>query len=170
VLSVGAIRPHKNQGVLIEALPSLPDDVLLVLAGRPELGAETLTDRARALGVAERVVTTGYLQDAELEALWRLASCFAFPTRAEGFGLPLLEAMQRGIPVACSDIPVLREVGGEVAHRFDPDDPAAAAAAVRSAMADTDAAERGRERAAAFTWEACARGTYAAYERALARS
>jgi glycosyltransferase involved in cell wall biosynthesis len=168
VLGVGAIRPHKNQGVLIEALPSLPDDVLLVLAGRPELGAEALTDRARALGVADRVVITGYLEDAELEALWRLASCFAFPTRAEGFGLPLLEAMQRGIPVACSDIPVLREVGGDVAHRFDPDDPAAAGAAVRAAMADAGAAERGRERAAAFSWEACARGTYAAYERALA--
>ncbi|WP_028062465.1 glycosyltransferase family 4 protein [Solirubrobacter soli] len=167
VLTVGAIRPHKNQGVLVEALPSLPADVVLVLAGRPELGAEELGERARALGVAERVVTTGYLDDADLEGLWRVASCFAFPTRAEGFGLPLLEAMQRGVPAACSDIPVLREVGGDVARRFDPDDPAGAAAAVQAAMADPDAAERGRVQAQAFSWEASARGTYAAYERAL---
>ena len=76
--------------------------------------------------------------------------------------------MQRGLPVACSDIPVLREVGGDVAHHFDPDDPAAAAAAVRAAMADAGAAERGRTRAEQFSWAASARGTYAAYERALA--
>lgn len=168
VLCVGAIRPHKNQGLLVEAVPRLPDDVTLVLAGHPELGSDSLPERARALGVSERVLTTGYLADDELEALWRLADCFAFPTRAEGFGLPLLEAMQRGVPVACSDIPVLREVGGDVPHLFDPHNPASAAAAILAAMDDERAAERGRMRAATFSWAASARGTHEVYERALA--
>lgn len=168
VLSVGAIRPHKNQRLLVEALPHLPEDVTLVLAGHPELGADTLGDRVRELSLDDRVRVTGYLDDDELEALWRLTDCFAFPTRSEGFGLPLLEAMQRGVPVACSDIPVLREVGGDVAHHFDPDDPVAAAAAVMTAIDDVGAATRGPERAARFSWAASARGTYEAYERALA--
>jgi glycosyltransferase involved in cell wall biosynthesis len=76
--------------------------------------------------------------------------------------------MQRGAPVACSDIPVLREVGGSVPHYFDPHDPADAGRAIAAALAARDGAA-GRERAAAFTWEAAARGTWAAYERALAR-
>jgi glycosyltransferase involved in cell wall biosynthesis len=168
VLSVGAIRPHKNQRLLVEALTQLPDDVTLVLAGHPELGADSLGDRARALGVEDRVRITGYLGDDELEALWRLADCFAFPTRSEGFGLPLLEAMQRGVPVACSDIAVLREVGGDVAHHFDPDDPASTAAAVTAAMTDPAAVTRGPERAERFSWATSACGTYEAYERALA--
>ena len=63
------------------------------------------------LGVAERVRFLDYAPDRDLEALWRIADCAAFPTLGEGFGLPVLEAMQRGVPVACSDIPVLREVG-----------------------------------------------------------
>jgi glycosyltransferase involved in cell wall biosynthesis len=168
LLCVGAVRPHKNQRLLVEALPELPADLSLVLAGRHELEAESLEVRARELGVADRLVFPGYLEDAELEGLWRIAACAAFPTRAEGFGLPVLEAMQRGVPVACSDIPVLREVAGDVAQHFDPDDPAAAAAAVLAAIADPAAGERGRERATHFSWEASAHGTYEAYERALA--
>ena len=81
-----------------------------------------------------------------------VAACAAFPTRGEGFGLPVVEAMRRGVPVACSDLPVLREVGEDVPHYFDPDDPAAAAAAIRAAMEDGGAGRRGRERAAAFSW------------------
>jgi glycosyltransferase involved in cell wall biosynthesis len=80
----------------------------------------------------------------------------------------VIEAMLRGVPVACSDIPVLQEVGGSAARYFGPDDPAGAAAAVLAAMADAGAAQRGRERASGFTWEAAAHGTYAVYERALA--
>ena len=107
---MGAIRPHKNQLLLVEALPALPADVALVLAGRRELEADRLIERARALGVADRVHVTGYLDDADIEGLWRLAACFAFPTRGEGFGLPLVEAMQRGVPVACSNRTSLQRV------------------------------------------------------------
>jgi glycosyltransferase involved in cell wall biosynthesis len=76
--------------------------------------------------------------------------------------------MQRGVPVACSDIPVLREVGGDVPHYFDPHDPVAAAAAILAATADREGAARlGPPRARRFTWAETARATYAAYERAI---
>ena len=164
---VAALRPHKNQELLIRALPELPADVTVVLAGRHEEYAERLRELASALGVDGRVRLTGYLSDAELERLWLLASCAAFPTRAEGFGLPVLEAMARGVPVACSDIPVLREVAGEVPRYFDPTDSSAAAAAVTAALGDAERARMGVARAADFSWAEAARGTMEAYERAL---
>jgi glycosyltransferase involved in cell wall biosynthesis len=167
VLCVGAVRPHKNQRQLVEALPHLPADVAVVLVGAHELGADDLAPLAERLGVADRFRAPGYLADEKVEALWGMASCAAFPTRAEGFGLPVLEAMRRGVPVACSDLPVLHEVGGDVPHYFPLDDAAATAAAIAAAMADGGAADAGRERARAFSWEAAARGTVAAYERAL---
>jgi glycosyltransferase involved in cell wall biosynthesis len=161
VLSVGAIRPHKNQQLLVEALHDLPGFVL-VLAGDPEakLGSPP----------HERVQVVGYVPDRELEALWQIADCAAFATLAEGFGLPVLEAMRRGVPVACSDLPVLREVGGDVPHYFDPRDAAAAAAAIQAAAGDPDAREAGPAQARHFTWERAAAMTVAAYERVLSRT
>jgi glycosyltransferase involved in cell wall biosynthesis len=167
VLCVAAVRPHKNQELLIRALPELPGDVTLVLAGRPEAYAERLRALAAELGVTDRTLLTGYLPDADLEALWALADAAAFPTRAEGFGLPVLEAMARGVPVACSDIAVLREVGGDVPVYFDPADPSAATAAIRAVLEDGERGRLGVERAAGFSWADAARGTMEAYERAL---
>jgi glycosyltransferase involved in cell wall biosynthesis len=167
VLCVAAVRPHKNQELLIRAIPHLPDEVTVVLAGRHEAYAERLRAMAAELGVSDRLRLTGYLSDAELERLWALADCAAFPTRAEGFGLPVLEAMARGVPVACSDIAVLREVGGDVPEYFDPGSPSAAAAAVTAALANGERGRRGVERARGFSWADAARGTMEAYERAL---
>jgi glycosyltransferase involved in cell wall biosynthesis len=168
VLCVAAVRPHKNQELLISALPQLPGDVTLVLAGRHEPYAERLRELAAAAGVEGRMRLTEYVSDAELERLWEMAGCAAFPTRAEGFGLPVLEAMARAVPVACSDIPVLREVGGDVPFYFDPADPGGAAVAIRSALDDGARGRMGRDRAAGFSWADAARGTMEAYERALA--
>jgi glycosyltransferase involved in cell wall biosynthesis len=167
VLCVAAVRPHKNQELLVRTLPKLPGDVGLVLSGRHEAYAEALRDLAAALDVSDRMVMTGYVSDADLEGLWALAACAAFPTRAEGFGLPVLEAMARGVPVACSDIAVLHEVGGDVPEYFDPSDPAAAAAAVMALLSDPARGARGFARAARFSWADAARGTMEAYERAL---
>jgi len=160
VLCVAALRPHKNQELLVRALEHLPDDVAVVLVGHPEA-------YAGELGTADRLRITGYVDDAELEGLWRIASCAAFPTRGEGFGLPLVEALRRGVPVACSDIPVLREVGGELPRYFDPDDAAGAARAVLAALDEPFDAAAAKAHAARFSWEAAAAGTHAAYERAM---
>jgi glycosyltransferase involved in cell wall biosynthesis len=168
VLCVGAKRPHKNQEVLLRALPLLPEDVAVVLAGHPEPYDAELRSLASELSVADRVQFLDYVPDRDLEALWRIAGCAAFPTLGEGFGLPVLEAMQRGVPVACSDIPVLREVGGELPFYFDPRDERNAAAAISSALQDRSRTEAGRAHAATFAWERAARGTFGAYERALA--
>jgi glycosyltransferase involved in cell wall biosynthesis len=167
-LCVAALRPHKNQELLVRALPSLPDDVVLVMCGHREAYAQDLVTLSQELELDDRVRIAGYVADDELEGLWRLAACAAFPTRGEGFGLPVLEALQRGVPVACSDIAVLREVGGDLVHVFDPDDAAGAARAIVAAMEDRAARDRGPAHVARFSWEEAARGTAEVYERALA--
>ncbi len=172
VLCVGAKRPHKNQEVLVRALAQLGanDDTVLVLAGHAEPYEADLRQLAADSGVVDRVRFVDYVTDGELEALWTQCACAAFPTLGEGFGLPLVEAMDRGVAIAASDIPVLREVGGDVPHWFDPHDPAAAAPALTAAMADQHAATTGPAHAARYTWEAAAHGTMDAYERALSAS
>ena len=170
VLCVAAKRPHKNQELLLRALARLPGDARVVLVGHAEPYEAELRELAERLGVTERVQFLEYLPDAELEGLWRLASCAAFPTLGEGFGLPIIEAMARGVPVACTDLPVLREVGGDAARYFPPNDTRAAVAAIEAAWADPDAPRAGRERASRFSWEAAARGTLDAYARALERT
>lgn len=168
VLCVAAKRPHKNQEVLVRAAPLLGERTDVVLAGHPEGYDAELRRIATEVG-ATRVRFVDYVPDAELEALWELADCAVFPTLAEGFGLPVVEAMDRGIPVACSDIPVLREVGGEVPAYFDPQDPASVAAAVETAVREAPArVTAGRGRAGRYSWAEAARGTLHAYERAQA--
>lgn len=163
VLCVAAKRAHKNQELLLRALP---DGATLVLVGHAEAYDVRVRTLAAQLEVADRVRFLERVPDFELEALWRLAGCAALPTRSEGFGLPLLEAMRRGVPVACSDLPVLREVGGDLPHYFDPDDAGGARHAIASALRADGAA--GVSRAQEFSWRACALSTRAAYERALA--
>jgi glycosyltransferase involved in cell wall biosynthesis len=168
VLCVAAKRPHKNQELLIRAAPSLDADTVIVLAGHVESYERELRALADELELNGRVRFLGYQSDADLEGLWRMASCAAFPTLGEGFGIPVIEALAHGVPVAASDLPVMREVGGELAHYFDPRDAADAARAVRAALADTDAARLGPAQAGRFTWSAAAHATYEVYERVLA--
>jgi glycosyltransferase involved in cell wall biosynthesis len=167
VLNVGAKRPHKNQELLLRALPLLDEDVALVLAGHEEPYDERLRDVAAEVGVTDRVRFAGYVEDDALEGLWRTAGVAAFPTLAEGFGLPVLEAMRRGTPVACSDIPVLHEVAAGHARFFDPADPGSAAAALGAALRDPGDLDAARRHAEGFTWERAAEGTLEAYDRAL---
>jgi glycosyltransferase involved in cell wall biosynthesis len=166
VLCVAAKRRHKNQGLLVRAVRELPDDVVVVLPGHPEGYDAELRALVAELGLERRVRVVDYVSDADLEGLWAVAACAAFPTLAEGFGLPVLEAMARGVPVAASDLPVLREVGGDVPHWFDPHEPASAAAAIVAAIGDRDAPAAGRTRAERFSWAATARATLSVYERA----
>jgi glycosyltransferase involved in cell wall biosynthesis len=156
VLSVSARRPHKNLERLISAVAELPD-VVLVLPGYPTDRDDQLRECARAAGIGERVVLCGWVDDAELEALYVEARCMAFPSLAEGFGLPVLEAMRRGVPVAISDIPVLHEVAGEAAVYFDPHDPRSMALAIGELIEDSPQREGlildGMRRVEQFTWE-----------------
>jgi glycosyltransferase involved in cell wall biosynthesis len=165
VLNVAAKRTHKNQALLVRALERLPADVALVLAGHDGGEGDALRELAAASPASERIVQLEYVPDDELEALYELAACVALPTRAEGYGLPVLEAMQRGTPVACSDLPVLREIGGDAAAYFDPGDAASAAAAIERVLADPGLPARSRAQAAGFSWESAARRHLEIYER-----
>ncbi|MEA2215000.1 MAG: hypothetical protein QOK19_561 [Solirubrobacteraceae bacterium] len=169
IACVAAKRPHKNQELLIRAMPLLDGDLTLVLAGHAEPYEQRLRTLSAELGLQERVRFVGYLSDADLEGLWRAAACCAFPTLGEGFGIPVLESLAHGVPLACSDLPVLREVGGEIPHYFDPRDPADGARALTAALADEETRRTGPVRAAQFTWRAAAQGTHQAYARAIAR-
>jgi glycosyltransferase involved in cell wall biosynthesis len=168
VLCVAAKRPNKNQELLIRAIPNLDSDITIVLAGHPEPYDRELRALTRELGLEQRVRFAGYVPDADLEGLWGVAACAAFPTLAEGFGMPVLDALSHGVPVAASGLPVLREIGGELPHYFSPHDPLDAARAITAALSDATAATRGPARAAQFTWAAAARATHDVYERVLA--
>ena len=122
ILSVSARRPHKNLSRLIEAFAGIPADPapLLVLPGYETPFEDDLRRRARELSVGERVRFLGWVSDEDLEGLYAATVFFAFPSLAEGFGLPVLEAMQRGVPVASSAAGPLTELGGDAVRYFDP--------------------------------------------------
>jgi len=173
-LSVSAKRPHKNLPRLLEALALIPAErrPVLVVPGYGTFHDDALAADVQRLGIAGDVRMLGWVDDAELEGLYAEAAVFVFPSLYEGFGLPVLEAMARGVPVACSDRGSLREVAGDAARMFDPEQPSAIAAAIEEILADPALADRlraaGREQAARFTWPKTAQGVLASYERALA--
>jgi glycosyltransferase involved in cell wall biosynthesis len=172
LLSLSAKRPHKNLLALIGALALLPADArpLLVLPGYPTEHEAQLRERAAAAGVAAEVRFLSWISPEELEGLWALAAAFVFPSLYEGFGLPVLEAMARGVPVACSNASSLPEVAGEAALLFDPHDEVAIATSLQRLLEDHALRERLRARGLAqaekFTWERTARATLQSYERA----
>jgi glycosyltransferase involved in cell wall biosynthesis len=176
VLSVSAKRPHKNLLRLIDAIARIPAArrPLLVLPGYPTPHERDLRSRAAELGIETDVRLLDWVSDADLAGLYAAARCFAFPSLYEGFGLPVLEAMAHGVPVACSDRGSLREVASSAALLFDPEQPSEIAAAIDRLIGDEAEADRlraaGREQAARFTWRATAAATLRAYERALSRS
>jgi glycosyltransferase involved in cell wall biosynthesis len=144
-----------------------------VLAGAPGPAEPELRALADELGVAERVVMPDWLDAGDLEGLYALATCFVLASLAEGFGLPILEAMARGVPVACSDASTLPEVAGDAALLFDPHDQQAIDDSIARLLADAQLRARlidaGRARAAEFTWKRTAELTRATYERVVAR-
>lgn len=173
VLAVSALLAHKNVGALIEALPEIrraTPDVVLVVPANPTPLAEELVARARSLGVKNAFVLPGWVSQPDLEGLYAVAACFAFPSLREGFGLPVLEAMRRGLPVACSNASAVPEVAGDAALLFDPRRPGEIANAVTKILGEPglarDLSERGRARAAEFTWKRAAEETLTSFERA----
>jgi len=173
LLSLAAKRPHKNVEGLIDALAGIPDErrPVLVVPGYATEHEPVLRARAEATGVGEQVRFPGWLARADIEGLWRAATAHVFASFYEGFGLPVLEAMARGVPGACSDRASMPEVAGDAALLFDPADPAAIRTAIERLLGDAALRERlraaGLERAEQFSWERTARETAAIYARAL---
>ncbi|MHB8492772.1 MAG: glycosyltransferase family 4 protein, partial [Solirubrobacteraceae bacterium] len=173
VLSLSAKRPHKNLLTLIDALAQIPAECrpVLVLPGYRTWHEDELRARVGELRLDNDVRLLHWLSAPDLECLWRLTDVFVFPSLYEGFGLPVLEAMARGVPVACSDASSLPEVAGDAALLFDPHDPAAIAHAIERLITDRREAARlraaGEARAALFTWERTATLTLQSYARAL---
>ncbi len=144
---------------------------MLVLPGYPTAHEATLRELAAARGVTEDVRFLEWVSPEDLEGLWGLSHAFVYPSLYEGFGLPVLEAMSRGVPVACSNASSLPEVAGEAALLFDPHDEGAIAVALERLLSEPTLSEdlraRGLERAKQFTWERTARLTLLSYARAL---
>ncbi len=178
VLSVGSNKPHKNLRVLVEAwslvtararnrAARLP----LVLAGVRDSRFGEGGVAADALRRAGHLISLGPVPDASLAALYRGATLFVFPSIAEGFGLPVIEAMGHGVPVVCSRIRPLLELSGDAAASFEPNDAGALARLLEHLLASRADRERMREaslvRASAFTWERAARMTATLYGRIL---
>ena len=173
LLSVSTKRAHKNLRRLLEAHALVPGEQrpLLVLPGYPTPHETELRELARDLGVSGDVRFLGWLTSSELEGLYAAAESFVFTSRYEGFGMTVLEAMARGVPVAASRASAIPEVAGDAALLFDPDSTEEIAGAIRSLIGDEELrarlADAGRDRAAQFSWERTARGTLETYRRAL---
>ncbi|HEY5336054.1 MAG TPA: glycosyltransferase family 1 protein, partial [Mycobacteriales bacterium] len=167
LLVVASLEPRKGLDVAIRALadPAAPDLPLLV-AGPVGWGSVNLPGMAAAQGLApERVRALGRLDDADLATVLGRATVLVAPSRAEGFGLPVAEAMAAGVPVVSSDDPALLETGGGATRTVPVGDASALAAALREVVADSGLRERmvvaGRLRAAAHDWHRVAAGVRA---------
>lgn len=170
VLSVGTLQPRKNYVRLIKAFAQVetykPADLQLLIAGGRGWLYEDIFAEAERCG--DRVRILGFVDDADLPALYRHAALFVFPSLYEGFGFPVLEAMACGVPTISANASSLPEVAGDAALLVDPLDVDALAGAMASALEDADLRagmiSRGRVQAAQFTWERATRQLLNAFE------
>lgn len=171
-LYVGNAYPHKNLERLLTVFKRLRNDGLeaqLVLVGKMDYFYERLKTEAKKLELLESddAVFYGYASEAELAELYRRARAYVFPSLLEGFGLPPLEAMRYGTPVAAADSSCLPEVLGDAATYFDPENEEAMSDAMRRIFSDealrAALSARGFERVKRYTWKDCAERTYQTY-------
>jgi glycosyltransferase involved in cell wall biosynthesis len=154
VLCASTSHPHKNLDRLLRVHRELKDPPPLIITGVRGFAAEEVE---RLAGSSVRI--TGWIPRGELYELFRYARGFIYPSTFEGFGMPVLEAMAAGVPVACSDIPPLREIAGSSVHYFDPDSDAEIRDALLRLASQTISTEAAKRRAVDFTWEKTARAT-----------
>lgn len=154
LLHVGSLEPRKNLETLVKASEGFPAERPLVLVGPDGWSNRGLRFAIDAAG--DRVRRVPYVSDPDLASLYEGAAMLVFPSRYEGFGLPVTEAMAAGVPVVCSDIPVLRETAGTAAAYFDHTDPESIANVVREVLADPEQRETmgraGRAHADRTSW------------------
>jgi glycosyltransferase involved in cell wall biosynthesis len=175
VLSVGVIQRRKNTGRLVKAFERIPRGWRLALAGASEgYGA---AEELRAVEGSPRrgdIDVLGHLSAAQLDALYARARIFAFPSLDEGFGMPILEAMARGVPVITSACSAMPEVAGDAALLIDPLRVDDLSSALLRLAADESLREemirRGRARARGFTWDSAVAKTWAVYDKVVSAS
>jgi glycosyltransferase involved in cell wall biosynthesis len=173
VLAVSAKKAHKNLARLLDAMAIVHDrrpDAVLVVPGNPTAHEQELREQSARLGIEHAIRFPAYVSKEDLEGLYRAARCFVFPSITEGFGLPVLEAQRRRVPVATSNTSSLPEAGGDGALYFDPYDVRDIARAVLDLLENRELATRlvaaGERHVEGFTWERAAEGTLETYERA----
>jgi glycosyltransferase involved in cell wall biosynthesis len=170
LLYTGTIEPRKGLETLIEALCSLVDTFphYLLIAGKRGWYSNEILSSVVRCGLERRVRLMGYVPDEDLPALYAGADVFVFPSKYEGFGLPPLEAMACGAPVVASNASSLPEVIGDAGILTPPEDAEALAEAIRRVLESTelqeDLRQRGKLRAAQFSWDETARRTLKVYE------
>ncbi len=179
ILTVGTLQRRKNHLTLVRAFAELlrgsniPPDLQLVIAGGKGWLYDDVVAEVSALGLQERVCFMGFVDDADLPALYRTAAVFAFPSLYEGFGIPPLEALASGVPVVTSNASSLPEVVGDAGLMVDPLDVQGLASALGRALTDpnwrAEAITRGTQRAAQFTWPRAAQQLLDVYEKVLNR-
>ncbi|MGF1505771.1 MAG: glycosyltransferase family 4 protein [Anaerolineae bacterium] len=174
ILTVGTIEPRKNLDRLVAAFAQLrrtDPDLRLVVVGAEGWLTEGFHRAVADHAQAEAVIRPGYIPDADLPAVYAGAQVAVTASLVEGFGLPVLEAMACGTPVACSETTSLGEIAGDAAHTFDPADTQAIAAALQTILGDADyrtvLRERGLRHAARFSWARTAEQTLAVYKEIL---
>jgi glycosyltransferase involved in cell wall biosynthesis len=160
ILTVATLEPRKNLGTLVDAFALLADtDLSLVVVGGQGWGEQPQLDRPG-------IVRLGYVSDQELARLYRGAQAVVYPSRFEGFGMPITEAMASGAPVVVSAHESMDEASGDAAIRADPESPQAIAAAIREALVRRDELRvKGIERARQFTWRRTGEVFLEGYER-----
>lgn len=176
VLYVGTLTTHKNLPRLVEAVARARaagcGDIALVLAGKRGEGCAAIADAVARTGLADRVIEPGYVAQELLPALYENARVAALPSLTEGFGLPIVEGMAAGVPVLTSDRGAMAEVAGGAAMLAHPEDADSIADALARLWTDdalrADLRARGIDRAAGFTWRACAHRTYDVLQRTAA--
>ncbi len=167
-LYVGTLEPRKNVTVLLHAFAALEDkETLLVLAGAKGWMYEQIFSLVMELGLESRVKMLGYVENDDLPVLYTEAQVFVYPSLFEGFGLPVLEAMQCGAPVITTNVSSLPEVIGDAGIMLSPDDTTALTAALTRVLSEPELRQemRGKSlaRAALFSWRKTAEMTAEAY-------
>ena len=171
ILFVGAIQERKNVTRLVEAFEQAAPGWKLTLAGSYGYGAEPIVNRIEQSPRRADIELPGYVSNEELETLYSRSSIFAFPSLDEGFGMPVLDAMIRGVPVLTSNRSALPEVSGDAALLVNPTDTDAIAEGLRTLIGDEtlriNFARKGLEHVSGFTWEKAVERTWQVYKELL---
>lgn len=171
ILFLGSAEPRKNIKTLLKAYACLPGtlkkEFALVIAGGRGWMNSDIPGVIKDLKIEDRVVSSGYIDNADISAVYSGAAVFVYPSLYEGFGLPILEAMSCGTPVVTSNTSSMPEVAGDAAMLVTPQDAGDIATALEAVLENTDLREHMRElglrRSAMFSWEKCARETIEVY-------